>query len=225
MRARGTACGTGSTSSWTAPTSGPRRSCTCTSSICCRRSRPHTPHLDVGVPARGWHGEAYRGHIFWDELFIFPFLNFERPDPGRRAAGVPVRAPRRGPGGGPGGRVRRCDVPVAERLQRAGGDPGGAPQPEVGAVAARPLAPAAARQHRDRLQRLAALHGHRRALAFLRFTGAELLIEIARFWASIATYNPALDRYEIHGVMGPTSTTRPTRTPTSPGCATTPTPT
>src|SRR5665648_96093 len=40
---------------------------------------PHTIHLDVGVPARGWHGEAYRGHIFWDEMFIFPFLNFQRP--------------------------------------------------------------------------------------------------------------------------------------------------
>jgi alpha,alpha-trehalase len=26
---------------------------------------PHTAHLDVGVPARGWNGEAYRGHIFW----------------------------------------------------------------------------------------------------------------------------------------------------------------
>jgi trehalose/maltose hydrolase-like predicted phosphorylase len=23
--------------------------------------------LDIGVPARGLHGEAYRGHIFWDE--------------------------------------------------------------------------------------------------------------------------------------------------------------
>lgn len=34
---------------------------------------------DIGVPARGWHGEAYRGHIFWDELFILPFLNFRRP--------------------------------------------------------------------------------------------------------------------------------------------------
>ncbi|MCU1617919.1 MAG: Beta-phosphoglucomutase hydrolase, partial [Frankiales bacterium] len=40
---------------------------------------PHTANLDVGVPARGWHGEAYRGHVFWDEMFIFPFFNFERP--------------------------------------------------------------------------------------------------------------------------------------------------
>src|SRR5262249_52293264 len=30
--------------------------------------------LDVGVPARAWTGEAYQGHIFWDELFIFPTL-------------------------------------------------------------------------------------------------------------------------------------------------------
>lgn len=41
---------------------------------------PNTIDLDVGVPARGLHGEAYRGHIFWDELFIFPFLNFHLPE-------------------------------------------------------------------------------------------------------------------------------------------------
>ena len=40
----------------------------------------HTIDLDVGVPARGLHGEAYRGHIFWDELFIFPFLNLRLPE-------------------------------------------------------------------------------------------------------------------------------------------------
>src|SRR5262249_23300766 len=39
----------------------------------------HSEDLDVGVPARGLHGEAYRGHIFWDELFIFPVLNLRLP--------------------------------------------------------------------------------------------------------------------------------------------------
>ncbi|HYT78586.1 MAG TPA: glycoside hydrolase family 65 protein, partial [Actinomycetota bacterium] len=39
----------------------------------------NTIGLDVGVPARGLHGEAYRGHVFWDELFIFPFLNLRLP--------------------------------------------------------------------------------------------------------------------------------------------------
>jgi len=41
---------------------------------------PHTADLDAGVPARGLNGEAYRGHIFWDELFIYPFLNFRLPE-------------------------------------------------------------------------------------------------------------------------------------------------
>ena len=30
-----------------------------------------------------------------------------------------------------------------------------------------------------------------------------MMLEIARFWSSIAHYNPERDRYEIHGVMGP----------------------
>jgi trehalose/maltose hydrolase-like predicted phosphorylase len=38
---------------------------------------------------------------------------------------------------------------------------------------------------------------------FMRDKGAEMMLEIARFWASIAHYNPERDRYEIHGVMGP----------------------
>ena len=38
---------------------------------------------------------------------------------------------------------------------------------------------------------------------FLSFYGAEMILEIARFWASLARYKPALNRYEILGVMGP----------------------
>jgi trehalose/maltose hydrolase-like predicted phosphorylase len=36
--------------------------------------------LNVGVPSRGWHGEAYRGHVLWDELFIFPMINLRLPE-------------------------------------------------------------------------------------------------------------------------------------------------
>ena len=52
--------------------------------------------LDVGVPARGLHGEAYRGHVFWDELFILPFLSLRLPAARPRAAAVPLPAPRPG---------------------------------------------------------------------------------------------------------------------------------
>ena len=38
---------------------------------------------------------------------------------------------------------------------------------------------------------------------FLRDCGAEMMLEIARFWGSLAHYNPERDRWEIHGVMGP----------------------
>ncbi len=31
----------------------------------------HTINHDAGVPARGLNGEAYRGHVFWDELYVF----------------------------------------------------------------------------------------------------------------------------------------------------------
>src|SRR5581483_11191311 len=31
----------------------------------------------------------------------------------------------------------------------------------------------------------------------------EMMMEIARFWSSIAHFNPQRGRYEIHGVMGP----------------------
>ncbi len=38
------------------------------------------PDLDAGVPARGLHGEGYRGHIFWDEVFVYPMLTLRRPE-------------------------------------------------------------------------------------------------------------------------------------------------
>jgi alpha,alpha-trehalase len=40
-------------------------------------------------------------------------------------------------------------------------------------------------------------------VSFMSFYGAEMLIEIARFWASISQYNHSFDRYEIRRVMGP----------------------
>ena len=42
-----------------------------------------------------------------------------------------------------------------------------------------------------------------RDIEFLQFYGAELVLEIARFWSSIATFNDERQRYEIRGVMGP----------------------
>ncbi|WP_340112346.1 glycoside hydrolase family 65 protein [Maribellus mangrovi] len=43
-------------------------------------SSPNNKTIDAGIAARGLHGEAYRGHIFWDELYILPVYDLLLPD-------------------------------------------------------------------------------------------------------------------------------------------------
>ncbi len=40
----------------------------------------HHVGLDAGIGPRGLHGEAYRGHIFWDELYMLPLYNLHYPE-------------------------------------------------------------------------------------------------------------------------------------------------
>jgi trehalose/maltose hydrolase-like predicted phosphorylase len=47
--------------------------------------------VDAGLPARGLAGEGYRGHVFWDELFIYPMLTLRRPELTRRLLGYRYR--------------------------------------------------------------------------------------------------------------------------------------
>jgi len=162
----------------------------------------NTIDIDTGVLARGLHGEAYHGHIFWDELFIFPFLNLRIPDITRALLMY---------------RYRR--LPEARwAAQKAGYD--GAMYPWQSGSDGREetqtlhLNPNSGRwisdrSHRQRHINIAIAYNVwlyyqvTGDIDFLSFYGAEIILEIARFWASIATYNPSLDRYEIHKVMGP----------------------
>jgi trehalose/maltose hydrolase-like predicted phosphorylase/beta-phosphoglucomutase-like phosphatase (HAD superfamily) len=163
---------------------------------------PHTLHLDVGVPARGWHGEAYRGHIFWDEMFIFPFFNFRRPILARALLDY-----------------RHARIGAARAAARAAGFAGAMFPWQSGSNGQEEtqqlhLNPKSGRwlpdnSHLQRHVNIAIAYNVWQhymvtgSTAFLRFVGAELLLEIARFWSSIVTWNPDLDRYEIYGVMGP----------------------
>lgn len=162
----------------------------------------HSVGIDVGVPARGLHGEAYRGHVFWDELFILPFLNVRVPhiarelllyryrrldearfaarDAGYRGAMFPWQS-------GSTGQEETQTMhlnPVSGRWLPDGSHL----QRHVGAAIAY-----------NTWQYFQATHD----VEFLSSFGAELILEIARFWASAATYSHALDRFEIKGVMGP----------------------
>ncbi|MGZ5967559.1 MAG: trehalose-phosphatase, partial [Polyangiales bacterium] len=163
---------------------------------------PHVVDHDVGVPARGLHGEAYRGHVFWDELFIFPFLNYSMPELTRellfyryrRLGAARKNAERLGLAGaaypwqsGSNGREESPEIHQNPLSGRWGPDETHLQRHIDGAVAY------------NVWQYHAAAGDHE----FLSFYGAEMLIEIARFWASLAEWDQALGRYRIRGVVGP----------------------
>ncbi len=162
----------------------------------------NTPGRDAGLPARGLNGEAYRGHVFWDELYVYPFLSFRMPEVTRAFLMY---------------RYRRLDE--ARTAAREAGFRGAMFPWQSGSEGTEEtqrmhLNPLSGRWEPDlsRNQRHvnAAIFYNiwqyfqaTRDLVFLRDYGAEMMVEIARFWASLAHFNPERERYEIHGVMGP----------------------
>lgn len=162
----------------------------------------NTLDLDVGVPARGWHGEAYRGHIFWDELFIFPTLNFRMPEITEalleyryhRLSEAKRAAEEKGYKGAmypwqssSNGREESQQVHLNPKSGNWVPD-NSCIQRHVGLAIA------------YNVWRYYEATGNRE---FLYSYGAEMILEIARFWGSIAVYNHKIGRYEIKGVMGP----------------------
>lgn len=158
--------------------------------------------LDVGIPARGLHGEGYRGHIFWDEMFVYPMITLRRPDLSRSLIGY---------------RYRRLDE--ARAAARAAGH-AGAMFPWQSGIDGRELTPTELfnprnhtwmpdNSHRQRHVGLAVaysvwqLYEATGDTDFLIQQGAEVILEVARFFVSSATYDPKDDRYDIDGVMGP----------------------
>jgi alpha,alpha-trehalase len=158
--------------------------------------------IDIGVPARGWHGEAYRGHIFWDELFIFPYLNLRIPILTRALLLYRYR------------RLNRARLAAEEEGLRGALYPWQSGSNGREETQQLHLNPKSGRWLPDNTH----LQRHVNAaiaynvwqyfettgdLEFMATYGAEIIIEISRFLASITSYNMELDRYEIIGVIGP----------------------
>jgi trehalose/maltose hydrolase-like predicted phosphorylase len=163
---------------------------------------PNSMDRDVGVPARGLHGEAYRGHVFWDELFVFPVLNLRLPELSRSLKAY---------------RYRR--LPAARQAARDAGHMGAMYPWQSGSdgreqSALLHLNPKSGRWLPDTtyLQRHVGLavayavwHYYQATgdREFLALQGAEMILEIARYFASTAAYDRDRDRYVIRGVVGP----------------------
>jgi beta-phosphoglucomutase family hydrolase len=162
----------------------------------------HSMELDAGIPARGWHGEGYRGHIFWDELFIFPLLNLHLPILARALLLY---------------RYRRLDE--ARWAARQAGfrgamypwQSGSDGREETDVMYFNPRSGNWIKDDTHLQRHVGAAIAYNvwqyyQATGdgeFLYAFGAELIFEIARFWVSIAQWNDARGRYDIRGVMGP----------------------
>ncbi len=162
----------------------------------------HSVGFDIGVPSRGWHGEAYRGHVFWDELYIFPYINLHTPHLARSLLMYRYR------------RLPKAREEASKNGYRGAmypwqsGSNGREESQEIH------LNPKSGRWIPDtsRLQRHinAAIaynvwqyYQTTGDMDFLAGYGAEIILSTALFWSSIAEHNPKRDRYEIRGVMGP----------------------
>ncbi|MFW5974593.1 MAG: HAD-IA family hydrolase [Bacteroidota bacterium] len=163
---------------------------------------PHNTELDAGITARGLHGEAYRGHVFWDELYILPFYFIHFPDVAKSLLMY---------------RYRRLDE--ARKYAKEHGyegamfpwQSGSSGREETQTLHLNPVSGKWGPDH-SMLQRHVSL-----AIAFniwqyyhitddkqfLTDYGAEMFLEICRFWASKAEYSADDGRYHIDRVMGP----------------------
>ena len=163
---------------------------------------PHVMEVDCGLGARGLHGEGYNGHVFWDELFVFPVLNLRFPEVSRALL-----------------RYRQRRLPPARRFARASGDCGARFPWQSGSDGRdeTPMLlfnPRSGRWMDDRSagQRhvgLAVAYSHWQHLqttgdeGFLVNGGADVIFGVARHFAHLATHDAELGRHRIRGVMGP----------------------
>ncbi|MFI1332984.1 glycoside hydrolase family 65 protein [Streptomyces sp. NPDC020845] len=163
---------------------------------------PHTADLDVGVPARGLHGEAYRGHVFWDELFILPYLNLHLPEVSRAMLNYRHRrlpqACRAAAGVGRAGAMYPWQSGSDGREET--------PQWHLNPRSGRWLPDHSRLQHHVGSAVAYNVWQYWEATGdteFLHTKGAEMLVQIARFWADISVLDTGSGRYRIRGVVGP----------------------
>ena len=159
-------------------------------------------NLDASITARGLHGEAYRGHIFWDEIFILPFYIMHFPKTAKQILMYRFN------------RLNAAKLAAKEAGYKGAMFPwqsgldGSEQSQEIH------LNPLSGNWDKDysRLQRHVSLAvaynvwlywNNTHDKDFMEKYGAEMLLEIAHFWQSAAVFNEKTNRYDIDKVMGP----------------------
>ncbi|MGK2875535.1 MAG: beta-phosphoglucomutase family hydrolase [Nocardioides sp.] len=163
---------------------------------------PNTSALDAGVPARGLHGEGYRGHVFWDELFVLPLYLMRTPEIARSLLDYRWR------------RLEAARQAAKEIGHRGAMFPWQSGSDGRDETPRQLFNPRSQRWIPDNSwrQRHVGLAVAYNAWQYFQATsdmswfatrGAEMIVEVARFFASLAEYDPRDGRFHISGVMGP----------------------
>jgi len=163
---------------------------------------PHNKTIDASITARGLHGEAYRGHIFWDELFILPLYAMHFPEAARAMMMYRYR------------RLDKARDYAKEYGYRGAMFPwqsGSDGREETQVIHLNPLTGKWGDDYSS-LQRHVSLAIAYNVWEYLKITGdhdfikdygAELFLEICRFWASKSYRDEKTGRISIKNVMGP----------------------
>ncbi|RCW45927.1 trehalose 6-phosphate phosphatase [Halopolyspora algeriensis] len=162
----------------------------------------HTVDIDAGVPARGLHGEAYRGHVFWDELFVLPTITLRLP---RVARAMLLYRYRRL------ARARESARACGHRGAMFPWQSGSNGREESQRIHLNPRSgrwiPDATHLQRHIGTAIAHNVWHYCEVSgdgdFLENYGAEIILDVARFFSSIAQYDPIRERYVVRHVVGP----------------------
>ncbi len=162
----------------------------------------HNARFDAGIPARGLHGEAYRGHIFWDDLYILPLFDLQLPETAKSALMYRYR------------RLGQAQKYAHEYGYQGAMFPwqsGSDGSEESQVLHLNPMSGEWGADYSS-LQRHVGLSVAYNVWEylwinedqdFLESYAVELFIEICRFWASKASFDKETGRYSIDRVMGP----------------------
>lgn len=162
----------------------------------------HNTKIDAGLPARGLHGEAYRGHIFWDEIFTMHLYDLHLPEVAKSLLLYRYR------------RLPKAREYAKEKGYKGAMFPwqsGSSGKEETQTVHLNPLSGKWGPDYSHRQRHISFAISYnvwqywKRSgdFGFLIRYGAELILSIARFWGSLVKYDSGDGRYHTKGVMGP----------------------
>ncbi len=163
---------------------------------------PHNKNFDASVTARGLHGEGYRGHVYWDEIYIMPFYCMHFPEAAKAML-----------------MYRYKRLPQAKKAAEELGYQGAMFPWQSGLTGEEvcqkynynPISKKWSPDYNN-LQKHVSLAIAHNIYTYFHYTldnefmikyGLEMFWEICRFWVSKVKFNIENNRYSIKGVIGP----------------------